>query len=91
MAVTPIMLSNSAVSSRSQIITPSMAKLPLATTIASLLVWSLSAAPCLTLGASVQVAAEAERARRGDYERRGIEAIANGDEAMKRSRMATGR
>jgi len=60
-----------------------MIKPPLATTIASLLVCSLIVAPTLTFAASVQSAAEAERARRGDYERRGNEAIDNGDKAMK--------
>src|SRR5471030_2541737 len=60
-----------------------MIKPPLATTIASLLVCSLIVAPTLTFAASVQGTAEAERARRGDYERRGNEAIANGDKAMK--------
>ena len=59
-----------------------MIKPPLATTIASLLVCSLIVAPTLTYAASVQRHGGSERARRGDYERRGNEAIANGDKAM---------
>jgi general secretion pathway protein D len=63
--------------------TPAMLKPPLATTISSLLVCSLIGAPALTFAASVENTAQAERARRADYERRGHEAIANGDKAMK--------
>src|ERR1700690_2765113 len=60
-----------------------MTKPPLATTISSLLVCSLIVAPNLTYAASVMSTAQAERARRADYERRGTEAIENGDKAMK--------
>jgi general secretion pathway protein D len=60
-----------------------MIKPPLATTIASLLVCSLIVAPSLTYAASVVGTAESERARRADYERRGNEAIAKGDKAMR--------
>jgi general secretion pathway protein D len=60
-----------------------MIKPPLATTISSLLVCSLIGAPALTFAASVESTAQAEKARRADYERRGHEAIANGDKAMK--------
>src|SRR5580658_5040858 len=60
-----------------------MIKPPLATTISSLLVCSLIVAPTLTFAASVQGTAEAERARRGDYEARGTAALDKGDKAMK--------
>jgi general secretion pathway protein D len=65
-----------------------MSKPPLATTISSLLVCSIFTAPVIALAqggfrGSVQSAAEREKIRRHDYERRGKEAIENGDRAMK--------
>jgi len=65
-----------------------MTKPPLATTISSLLVCSIFTAPALSLAqggyrGSVEGAAEREKARRYDYERRGKEAIDSGDRAMK--------
>ena len=65
-----------------------MTKPPLATTISSLLVCSLVLTPAVGLAeggyrGTVESVAEREKARRADYERRGREAIASGDEAMK--------
>ncbi len=61
-----------------------MIKPPLATTISSLLVCSMIATPVISFAAGgVESAAEREKARRYDYERRGREAIDNGDAAMK--------
>src|SRR5204863_8605592 len=63
--------------------THAMSKPPLATTISSLLVCSLVAAPALSYAQGIESAAAREKARRYDYERRGREAIDNGDRAMK--------
>lgn len=65
-----------------------MTKPPLATTISSLLVSSMIITPAVSFAAggyrgSVESAAEREKARRADYERRGREAIDAGDAAMK--------
>src|SRR5687768_5424554 len=65
-----------------------MSKPPLATTISSLLVCSMFTAPVIGFAqggyrGNVQSAAEREEIRRQDYERRGKEAIENGDRAMK--------
>src|SRR6218665_3896888 len=63
-----------------------MSKPPLATTISSLLVCSIVSAPVIALAqgrGSVESAAEREKVRRYDYERRGKELIENGDRAMK--------
>lgn len=64
-----------------------MPKPPLATTISSLLVCSIVAAPAIAFAqgyrGSVESVAEREKARRYDYERRGREAIDSGDRAMK--------
>lgn len=64
-----------------------MPKPPLATTISSLLVCSIVAAPAISYAqgyrGSVSSVAEREKARRYDYERRGREAIDSGDRAMK--------
>jgi general secretion pathway protein D len=64
-----------------------MTKPPLATTISSLLVCSIIAVPTISLAqgyrGGASSAAEREKARRYDYERRGREAIDSGDRAMK--------
>jgi general secretion pathway protein D len=63
-----------------------MTKPPLATTISSLLACSLVAGPAISFAqgrGSVESAAQREKARRGDYERRGRDAIESGDRAMK--------
>jgi general secretion pathway protein D len=65
-----------------------MFKPPLATTISSLLVCSIFTAPAISFAqggyrGSVESAAQREKARRYDYERRGKEAIESGDRAMK--------
>jgi general secretion pathway protein D len=65
-----------------------MIKAPLATTISSLLICSMIVTPVISFAAggyrgSVESVAEREKARRYDYERRGKEAIENGEQAMK--------
>ncbi len=64
-----------------------MSKPPLATTVSSLLVCSIVSAPVIALAQGgyrgVEGAAQQEIRRRADYERRGKEAIDNGDRAMK--------
>ncbi len=65
-----------------------MTKPPLATTISSLLVCSIIAIPAISYAQGYRTggassAAEREKARRYDYERRGREAIESGDRAMK--------
>ena len=65
-----------------------MIKPPLATRISSLLIFSMIVTPAISFAAggyrgSVESVAEREKARRFDYERRGKEAIENGEKAMK--------
>ena len=65
-----------------------MTKIPLATTISSLLVGTMIITPVIGLAAGgyrggVESTAEREEMRRGNYEQRGREAIAAGDAAMK--------
>ncbi len=64
-----------------------MTKPPLATTISSLLVCSIIAIPAISFAQGgyrgAASAAEREKARRYDYERRGRETIDSGDRAMK--------
>ena len=61
-----------------------MSRLPLATTISSLLVASMLITPTVAFAAGgVVSAAERERSRRMEYERRGEQSIENGDRAMK--------
>ena len=61
-----------------------MTKPPLATTISSLLVASLLITPTMAFAAGgVQGAAEREKIRRYEYEKRGMDSLENGDRAMK--------